>query len=71
MKHLNKVKTSLGLDLIFPVETENKLWNYLEEFWGMETKQEFNELKAEIFKKFGPPPYEFVKILRPRKNIQK
>jgi hypothetical protein len=70
IRHLKKVRRSLGLDLIFPVETENKLWNYLE-FWGVETKQEFNELKAEIFEKLGPPPYEFVKILRPRKNIQK
>jgi hypothetical protein len=37
MRNLNKARRSLGQNLIFPVETEDKLWNYLEEYFEVET----------------------------------
>lgn len=49
-------------------ETEDKFWNLEEEYGEIESEEEFEELKEEVFEEFSPPPYEFVKILRARKK---
>lgn len=69
-RHINTAKKSLSQGLIFPPETENKLYQYLVDYvYDVETEEEFIDFKESVFKDLGPPPYEFVTILRRRKKI--
>lgn len=53
-----------GYSTIFPLGTEDRIWSWLEESTEVETKEDFENLKEEILREFGPLPYVSVLISR-------
>jgi hypothetical protein len=60
--HLEEASTSLGYDTIFPLGTEDRVWDWF--YWETQSEGAFEALTKRLVEEFGPLPYVRAMVAR-------